>query len=325
MAEHVEPHSDLQQQAWDWLRLLTSGQASDLDLRALARWAKASPAHQQAYNEAKRRWDAVHASAGALLRSDPALAAARARMQQPARVPRRAVLGVALGAAAAAGVAVGYPLLGAWSTPGATQEEQTAAGEQRTLARVSHVHVTLNTRTRTRRQDGGGETLALELLEGEAAVDFQEQGKPFSVAAGGGISTAESGRFEVRYLEGKVRVTCIEGSLRILHPAAQRSLQARQQAVYDAHTVSGVAAIDPGVVSAWRRGQLVFRQTRLAEALQEIARYRPGRIVLMNDGARDRAVTGHFAIASLDLALAQLQHVFGLKARTLPGGVLLLT
>jgi transmembrane sensor len=324
MVEQVGPRPELQQQAWDWLRLLASGQASDLDARALARWVGTSPAHQAAYNEARRRWGAMHAATGSLLRADPALAAARGRVQQPARLPRRAVLGAAV-AAGVAGIAVGVPWLGAWPATMAGSEDRTAAGEQRALAQAGHVQVTLNTRTRARRQSDGGETLGLDLLAGEAAVDFQQSGRPFSITAGNGISTAESGRFEVRRMDDKVRVTCIEGTVRILHPSAQRQLQARQQAVYDTQAVSGVAAIDPAVVSAWRSGQLVFRQTRLAEALDEIGRYRPGRIVLMNDSVRDKAVTGHFAIASLDLALTQLQHVFGLTARTLPGGVLLLS
>jgi transmembrane sensor len=323
MVEHADP-SELKQQAWDWLRLLASGRASDLDARAFARWVRTSPFHQASYDEAKRRWDVLQAATGVLLQSDPVLAAARARAQRPVLVQRRAVFG-ALAAAAVGGVAVGVPLLGALSTASAAREEQTVAGEQRALEQVGHVQVTLNTRTHTRRQIDRGQTLGLELLDGEAAVDFRETGRPFSIAAGNGISTAESGRFEVRHLDGKVRVTCLEGAVRILHPSAPRALQARQQAVYDAHAVSGVAAIDPAVVSAWRRGQLVFHQTRLAEALQEIGRYRMGRIVLMNDKVRDKAVTGHFDIAALDLALTQLQHVFGLTARALPGGVLLLS
>ncbi len=63
---------------------------------------------------------------------------------------------------------------------------------------------------------------------------MQNAGKAFSVIAGAGRSLAESGRFEIRYLDGKVCVTCLEGSLRVEHPAGFRALQARQQMVYDA-------------------------------------------------------------------------------------------
>jgi transmembrane sensor len=47
--------------------------------------------------------------------------------------------------------------------------------------------------------------------------------------------------------------------------------------------------------------------------------------MLMNAAARNRPVTGSFYIASLDLALAQLQHAFDLEARSLPGGVIVLS
>jgi len=70
---------------------------------------------------------------------------------------------------------------------------------------------------------------------------------------------------------------------------------------------------------------LVFKQTRLADALEEINRYRSGRVVLLKDAARDKPVSGRFAIASLDLALWQLQEAFELRARSLPGGLLVLS
>ena len=45
----------------------------------------------------------------------------------------------------------------------------------------------------------------------------------------------------------------------------------------------------------------------------------------MNDGVRDKPVTGSFYVASLERALTQLQHTFGLQARSLPGGLFILS
>jgi transmembrane sensor len=47
--------------------------------------------------------------------------------------------------------------------------------------------------------------------------------------------------------------------------------------------------------------------------------------MLMNDAVRDNQVTGRFRIASLDAALSQLENTFDLNARSLPGGLLLLS
>jgi transmembrane sensor len=320
-----DPGLDLEEQAWRWLRLLTSGDAKEWDAERFRRWVRTSPAHQASYNEVKRRWDAIEASATALLRVHPEAATVRARAPRKPDLRRRAFLGTAIGAAAAAGVAVVYPPFGMWSAPSEWGADyHTATGEQRTLALADRVDVTLNTRTSVRRTLVSGEMVGLDLIAGEAAVDLKGAGHPFAVVAGAGRSSAQTGKFEVRSLDGKVCVTCIAGSVRLEHPAGDRMLQARQQAVYDAASVSGVAAIDPSVVSAWRSGMLVFNQVHLADALEEINRYRSGRVVLMNTALRDKAVSGRFAIASLDLALWQLQQAFDLSSRTLPGGLTIL-
>ena len=115
------------------------------------------------------------------------------------------------------------------------------------------------------------------------------------------------------------------GTVRVDHPTGSHVLRGGQQTVYDRQQLAGVALVDAANVSAWRNGELVFRQTRLAVVLDEINRYRPGRVVLMNDRVRNMPVSGSFYIASLDSAIAQLQYSFDLHARTLPGGLLILT
>ena len=101
--DRIPPPDTLIEQAWVWLRLLTSGQASTQDAERFRRWVRASEAHQHAYNEAKRQWDAVKAEAATLLRVAPEVAAYHAKMQpRQRRLDRRAFFGLAAGAAAAA-------------------------------------------------------------------------------------------------------------------------------------------------------------------------------------------------------------------------------
>ena len=320
--------ADLQAQAWNWLRLFASGDAREVDARRFRRWVRSSPAHRAAYTEVKRRWDTIEQPARELVRLKPqALAVPEQRRPVGAAFGRRAFLGAAVGAAAVAGIAVVRSPRDAWPIPAEWgADDRTAAGEQRTLALSGGGDVVLNTRTAIRRHLDGGEMVALDLLAGEAAVDLTRATGAFAVAAGAGRSVADTGQFEVRHLDGgRVCVTCIEGTVRVEHPAGTRPLQARQQIVYDARSLGGVSVIDPETVSAWRRGLLVFEQIRLEDALDEINRYRTGRVVLMNDAARNERVSGRFAIASLDLALWQLQEAFGLKARSLPAGWLILS
>lgn len=318
--------AELEEQAWDWLTLLTSGEANVHDAERFRRWVRRSPAHQAAYHQAMSRRGAFRAQAATLPRIASQASAAPVRGQRATpSTHRRAFLGMAIGGVAAAGVAAVYPPLGLW--PSAAEwraDDRTATGEQRTMAFNDHIAVTLNTQTSIRRQTAGGQTVGLDLIAGEAAIDLSRTAT-FTVAAAGARSVAESGQFEVRRLDGKVCVTCIAGTVRVEHRAGTRSLQARQQTVYDTDVIGEPVSIDPAAISAWRRGALLFRQTPLAAVVDEINRYRPGRVVLLNQAARTRAVTGSFPIKSLDVALWQLQRAFGLDARSLPGSVLVLS
>jgi transmembrane sensor len=327
--DHALPTDALQEEARTWVRLLTTQEVKPWDARGFQRWLRTSPAHKDAFNEAKRVWQAMRPAAGDVLRNNPAIAALHQHIARGPDRGRRGFLGAAMGGAAVAavaGVAVLHPPFGLWPAPAQWQADyRTATGEQRTLALAGRVNVTLNTRTSARRRMNGAEAVGLDLIDGEAAIDLTGSGRAFGVVAGRGRSLAEAGRFDVKYLDGKVCVTCLEGAVRVEHGGAVRLLQARQQLVYDADSISSIASAEPEVSSAWRKGELVFRQTRLGDVIDEINRYRSGRVVLMNTAERDRAVSGRFAIASLDTALWQLQHTYKLDARALPGGLLILS
>ena len=320
------PPAALEREAWVWLRRFHAGDVRPWDAQAFKRWVATSPAHQQAFSMARRDWALLHPAAGEALRGKP-LAAARDRAAShgPGR-NRRAFLGAAVSAAGVAGVALALPDLDLWASPanwGA--DERTATGEQRVLALGARIHVTLNTQTRVRRQMAGDDIVGMDLLSGEAAIDLAASGQAFVVVAGAGRSTAQASRFEVRHLDGRTCVTCIEGQVQVQHPAGVRQLLARQQLVYDG---TGLGAVTGGLAtatSAWRKGALVFDQTPLAQVVDEINRYRPGRVVLMNAQAGRQPVSGSFDIALLDLALAQLERTFSLRSRALPAGLYVLS
>jgi transmembrane sensor len=319
----------LRQEARIWLSRLAAGDVRQIDIQAFKRWQRTSAAHEAAFEDAKRQWKAMQPAIGDLLHTDPKIAARHARLLHGPQPGRRAFLGAAIGAAAVAsvaGVAVMHPPLGLWPSPDEWRaDERTATGEQRTLT-LAQASVTLNTQTSLRRRAPDSKGAGIELISGEAAIDLAAGGGVFSVVAGAGRSLADAGRFEVRHLErDKVCVTCIEGSVRVEHAAGFRLLQARQQMIYDRDSVSGIVGIEPSDVSAWRKGELVFRQTALVHVVEEINRYRPGRVVLMAASKRNNAVSGRFAIGTLDEALLQIQHSFDLSARALPGGVLILS
>jgi transmembrane sensor len=78
-------------------------------------------------------------------------------------------------------------------------------------------------------------------------------------------------------------------------------------------------------VTAWQRGLLVFDATPVAEVVEEVNRYRPGRIVLMNNDIGRRSLTARLRIAEADRIVMQIVHIFGAKPTPLPGGIVILT
>ncbi|WP_422086132.1 FecR family protein [Variovorax sp.] len=326
--------AQVQREAQAWLRRLASGEATQRDVEGFRRWQEASELHASAFAEAKRLWKVLDPAIAQMMAAQPALLAEhRQATQQKARRPvlaRRAFLGAAM---SAAGVAAVYPPLGLWPSISEWNADfRTATGEQRAVELADGIDLMLNTQTSVQRQTIDGRTIGIDLIAGETAVDLSSASassasaaRPFRVVAGAGRSEAQAGRFEVRFLDGSACVTCIEGNVRVTHAMGARTLQAGQQVVYDAVSIGGATDVQGADVSAWRTGVLVFRQTPLAHVVAEINRYRPGRVVLLARGLADRAVSGRFAIASLDTVLVQIQRSYDLEARTLPGGVLVLS
>jgi transmembrane sensor len=306
--------STLDKEAWVWLRLLHSGNAKQVDLDGFQRWVHTSRAHQAAFSAARQAWQHINAAA--------TLHQQHAALSTTARPARRRWLKTALAGttAAVAGVAL-WPAAGGWVS---AATDSTATGEQRSLV-LGGVNLTLNTQTSVRQLRDGDRVRGIDLIKGEAAIDIADARDFFSVNAGVGSSSTQAGRFEVRLSDNKVCVSCVAGAVLVRHPAGQRSLSAGQQTIYDEQHISGIGAADVQAISAWRHGELKFDRAPLRMVIAEINRYRPGNVVLLNDSVREQPVSGSFHIASLDLALVQLQKTFNLQARTLPAGIFLLT
>ncbi|MGJ7498855.1 FecR family protein [Variovorax sp. ZT5P49] len=316
---------DVHKDAQAWVRKLTSGHVSAWEAQAFKRWRDADTSHLAAFQEATHQWQLLESVSGGVLDTNAEAARYHHKTLHQPRVGRRAFLGVAVGGAAAAGIAA-YSPLGLW--PAADQWEadyRTAVGEQRELALGDRVTVSMNTRTSLRRVSDHDQPVGVELLEGEAAVEVRADAQPFRVLAGAGRVIADVAGFEVRYLDERICVTCLHGKVSIEHPAGRRQLQARQLAVYDSRAISEIGAVDPDNLSPWRQGELVFKQTPLPAVLAEINRYRPGRVMLMGDAMRAKTVTARIKIAEIDTALLQIQYTFDLSVRSFPAGVLVLS
>ncbi|WP_411379854.1 FecR family protein [Pseudomonas sp. MPB26] len=294
--------SPLHDEARDWLVLLTSGRATVADAKALKAWCAQSPEHAQAFEQAKMLWKQ--------------LAPALDQMSQPRSFGRRAFLGGAIAASAAVVmVRVGVP--GGFA--GLTADYRTEVGEQRQVRLSEGVSLELNTQTRISRVGQG-----IELFEGEVEV-VAHVAQPLRVQAGAGWVSAAQARFNVRNTDQNVCVTCIEGSLSVDIAGRSVRLDGGRQLTYGATGVSEVTTVDTQAVVAWREQVLVFNNATLATVVDEINRYRPGMLVLLNKQLGQRRVQARFSLQQLAGVALLIRDAYGAKCTELPGGVVLLS
>ena len=95
--------------------------------------------------------------------------------------------------------------------------------------------------------------------------------------------------------------------------------------VLGAGGASGPRRVDPDQVTAWRRGVLEFNNVPLAQVVDEINRYRPGRIVLVSDRLAGSLVQARFSLDQLADAALLIRDAYGAQVTSLPGGIVLLT
>jgi transmembrane sensor len=329
-------HPDLDQverEAVTWVRKLISGDMAPDEVAALKLWRARSPGHEAAFVETKRIWRKVGAAGRAMFEPhEDFMGELDAFGRRRRMMNRRAMLG---GGVAALAVVSAYgvlnPPFGLWpSLSELNADYRTTTGEQRNVTFAGDVAISLNTQTSLAVRAAQGIEDRIELIAGEASFATPARtARSLVVLAANGRTVAESGRFDVRYTasgeRAPVSVTCLEGAVRIERGADVADLRPGQRVRYDLAGLSQVAAVDPQVASEWRRGIVEFRDTPLVDAIEEINRYRPGRIILMNAGLSRKQLSGRFRIDQMNQVLLQLQRAFSAKLQPLPGGIVLLS
>jgi transmembrane sensor len=87
-----------------------------------------------------------------------------------------------------------------------------------------------------------------------------------------------------------------------------------------------VTTADSDEITAWERGVLIFRNQSLGYVVDEVNRYRAGRIILLNQALGSRPVAlASFHLDRLDEIIPQMEALYGARARYLPAGIVLLS
>lgn len=314
----------LEHEALEWILQLTSGTASEADAKALQHWRDRSPAHAAAFTEALRFRRTLRAAAREFVEDRQASPGGARSRPRVGPMTRRAFLGSAI-AASAAGVMVVRPPFSLWpSLAEMTATYRTGTGEQRHVDLAEGISLELNTQTSIAHATVKGGS-AIELIAGEAEISAAvDPAVPFTAIAADGSATASQARFNLRHDDAGVCVTCLEGMTEVSQRHRAVQLQPGQQVTYTADGLGGVAAVDTEVVTAWRDGLLIFHDRPLTQVVDEVNRYRPGKVILTNEALGRLTVNGVFHLDRIGDVIEQFRKL-GVQVTSLPGGIVFLS
>jgi transmembrane sensor len=323
-----EMRSDLEREALERVRRLVSGEATVEDVEDTARWQHLSPAHADAFAFASKLWDRLGPAGRNVLERRGETLLSKRSSDRPQHSGRRAFLGGAAVLAASATFMAVRPPFDLWpSFFEFTADYRTATGEQRRISLADGASVELNTQTSIALRPVAQERDRVELISGEAVISTgQGLDRPLTVIAGDGRISAQNARFNVRY-DGRSAcgITCLEGAISVERSGSVLTLEAGRHVAYSQNGLGASDGIDPETVTSWQNGLLVFRQTPLSDVVAEINRYRPGKIVLLNEELGRRPVNARFRIDNVDEIMILAERAFGATVRSMPGGIVLLT
>jgi transmembrane sensor len=324
--ERVTPTPAQEQAAFAWLSLLHD-QPSSGDQATFSHWLQADPAHAEAYAQAQVIWELTETPARTLAGEDAfALQGYLSAMNRSRRTRVRRWSG-ALAMAACMVLMIG---VGAGWQPSRWVDDLgadyvSAPGEIRTVTLADQSHVTLDADSAIAVDFSRGER-RIELRRGAGFFSVTHTGEPFVVDAEKGQARVLGTQFEVRLQPHGAQVTVLSGRVGVTADkhAAQQILSAGQQVAYGEGSAEKLHAVDSEAQLAWRQGWLNYYKATLAEVVQDLGRYYPGRIVLLNDELAARRVSGSFPSKDPLAVLGSLQGVLGFEQHKVLGHLIIL-
>ncbi|UZM13904.1 FecR family protein [Pseudomonas kielensis] len=321
----VLPTPAQEQAALAWLSLLHD-QPSSGDQATFSHWLQADPAHAEAYAQAQVIWELSEVPARTL--ADEDALALQGYLNAMNRARRSSVRRWSGGLALAASLLLMVSMGAGWQPSrwfddlGA--DYVSAPGQVRSVTLADQSVITLDADSAIAVDFSGGER-HVEVRRGAAFFSVSHTGEPFVVDANRGEARVLGTQFEVRLqpmgaqvsvLSGRVGVTPAKG-------AEQQVLGADQQVAYSAGHARALQAIDAQAQLAWRQGWLNYYKAPLADVVQDLRRYYPGRILLLNDELGARRISGSFPSHDPQAVLASLQGVLGFQQNHLGNLIIL--
>jgi transmembrane sensor len=314
-----------EQQALAWLSLLHD-QPSSGDQATFSQWLQADPAHAEAYASAQVLWELSEVPARTLAHEDAL--ALQGYLNAMNRSRRSSVRHWSGALAKAACLLLMISLVG-WQPlrwiDDLGADYVSAPGEIRTVTLADQSQVTLDADSAIAVDFRGGER-HVQVRRGAGFFSVTHTGEPFVVDAERGQARVLGTQFEVRLQPRGAQVTVLSGRVGVTADkrAAQQILTAGQQVAYGEGSAQTLHAVDSEAQLAWRQGWLTYYKATLADVVEDLRRYYPGRIVVLNDQLAQRQISGSFASKDPQAVLSSLQGVLGFEQHQVLGHLIIL-
>jgi len=280
-----------QTQAIDWLLCLRSENCTEAERRAFTIWLEESPIHRQAYETVQAHWQWM----------EPFKAmdfpARNAALQYRKKSPRHLLIN---SAAASLLLALGLTAFSPNGWLGIPQTYIAEKGGRQTVALTDGSSIELNTDSEVRVRFNRWRR-SVEMIKGEAFFTVAHNAElPFEVRVGNGRIRDIGTAFEVYIKPEQVIVAVQEGIVEVQTLETRKLTEGQQLAFNNSGAFQALQGLDIAALTAWRQGNLVFRNRRLDDVIAEVGRYHDTRIRLQNQNLGKLRVSGTFHTAELN-------------------------
>jgi transmembrane sensor len=328
-AENIQA-PDLIEEAVDWLVKLRGGNLSEAETHAFADWLSKDAAHTDAFAKAEDLFNRM-VSYAKLPRPTDVEPKPLENKPSPAKitVPKQTVkswLAIPLALAAAWLIAIGLVLPNQSSLlDSLLSDYHTQTGETRNIQLADGSHLLLNTNTAVSVNYQSSQRL-ITLHHGQVRFTVANDAlRPFEVKADALVVRALGTIFDIyRKQADSIEVTVQEHAVVASiqkasdqtqdNHSSQVTVQSGQQLIYQGDgTLPQPVTVNLSQVSAWQQHRLFINNRPLSELIEELNRYRMGRIYLADDQLKKLPVTGVFPLDDPEDVLSSIQKVLALQ------------
>ncbi len=295
-----------EQQAHQWMVLLTSERVRDADRSRFQRWLAIDPEHQQAWQETETIWQQSQelSSLGKIHQPKTDDKPQTSHQWHFARFTS----GLALAASVLLAVFLWFPdqdnsLQGVsyYSELAQARDIHLPEGSVVTLGADSHIELHLTDQERR-----------VTLVQGEAFFDVaKDRLRPFVVTSGVTQVSVLGTRFNLNTFNRRTKVDVQSGLVAVknLTSHQQVELAPGERVISNEAQLSPVSRVDVQKSGAWRNGLRVYFDASLDDVVADFNRYSPRPLELSSDELGDLSLTAVFPTDDIDAMVLSLRDI----------------